>query len=228
VPQSLEYPNFYFMSKFYNLVGAKYGKLTVLSFSHVRDIYGGKSKMWNCICECGGTTVQSTSELNYGRTKSCGCLKAEVTKKRSTTHGQASGGKFTAEYRTWQNMLTRCYNPKATRFEHHGGRGIKVCDRWKNSFEAFFEDVGRKPTTAHTLDRYPDNDGNYEPSNFRWATQKQQSQNRRSTRLIEYNGVTKPLIEWTRFLGLSDSSILSWYIKKHGVEKAMLHYANRK
>ena len=124
-------------------------------------------------------------------------------------------------------MLTRCYNPKATRFEDHGGRGIIVCERW-HKFENFFADMGKKPTDAHSLDRYPNNEtGIYELSNCRWATPKQQSQNTRRTRFIEYNGITKPLIEWTRSLGLSDSSILCWYIKKHGVEKAMLHYANR-
>ena len=214
------------MRKLIDLTGQKFHRFTVISFSHTADIKGKKMRLWDCECECGNKRILSSSKLNSGKHKSCGCLRVDNGKTKNLRHGHTSGS-FSPEYRAWQNMLTRCYNPKATRFEHHGGRGIGVCDKWRNSFEEFFKDVGKRPSPNHTLDRYPDNDGNYEPSNFRWATQKQQSQNRRSTRFIEYNGITKPLIEWTRYLGLSDSSTLIGYIKRNGVEKAMLHYAKR-
>ncbi len=224
MPQSLEYPNFYFMSFNYNLINTRFGKLTVISFSHIFKKEGRtNSKMWNCLCDCGNTTIQSTSELNYGRVKSCGCLKKDGS--RSVTHGQTRGGSFTPEYRAWQNMRTRCYNPKATRFEDHGGRGIGVCDKWRK-FSNFYADMGDKPSILHSLERI-DNNGNYEPSNCRWATAREQASNRRNSVRITYNGITMIMADWVRHLWLKDSNTLKSYIKRNGVEKAMLHYANR-
>jgi len=205
-----------------SLVGRKFGRLTVLSFSHSSK----HKRYWNCECECtlGKVVQKPTGSLTSGKVKSCGCLGIEHQKNGNVTHGQTIGG-ITSEYEAWQGMFKRCYNHNTVRFENHGGRGIEVCERWKK-FENFFEDMGKKPTPKHSLDRI-NNDGNYEPSNCRWATPKEQCYNRRSTRFIEYNGVTKILQEWSDFFGLSKSSTLSYYIKKHGVEKAMLHYANR-
>jgi hypothetical protein len=90
----------------------------------------------------------------------------------------------TPEYRAWINMKSRCYNENVPMFRHHGGRGIRVCDRWIDSFAAFYEDMGPRPSSAHSLDRYPDNNGNYEPANCRWATQKQQMGNTRRNRFV--------------------------------------------
>lgn len=210
------------MSIVYNLVGNKFGKLKVLSFSHLTT-GKVKSKMWVCLCDCGNKVTKSTATLNFGRTKSCGCLRKDGS--RSVTHGQASGGNFTPEYRTWQNMNTRCYNPKTKRFHNHGGRGIIVCERW-HKFDNFFADMGKKPSPIHSIDRFPDNDGNYFKENCRWATPKQQAENRSSNRFIEYNGDKMILANWARKFKVNPSSLFA-YIERNGVAKAMLHYTNK-
>ena len=203
--------------------GLKYGMITVIDYHATINGYS----TWNCKCECGNNIVIRGGDLKSGNTKSCGCTRIPELIKRKTTHGHTKGSTQSSEYRAWYNMKTRCYNPKATRFKHHGGRGITVCERWLNSFENFLEDMGKKPTIYHTLDRFPDNDGNYSPDNCRWATQSQQQGNKSSNRWIEYNGTRMILEDWTRHLGLSNSMTLSDYIKRNGVEKAMLHYAKK-
>lgn len=125
--------------------------------------------LWETICpHCGGVYIAPISTLRNG--KCCGCV--------PSMGGLRHGGYGSPEYRSWSNMLTRCYNPKATRFKDWGGRGITVCESWRRSFEAFLTDMGPKPTTRHTIDR-TDNDGNYEPGNCRWATYAEQSSNQR-------------------------------------------------
>jgi hypothetical protein len=112
-----------------------------------------------------------------------------------------NGGKGTVEYYAWANMKTRCYNPNYFLYFRYGGRGIKVCDEWVKSFTKFLEDVGEKPTKDHSLDRI-DNNGDYEPNNVRWATKKQQTDNRRSTILVTVGDVTLPLIDWCHKTGV--------------------------
>lgn len=121
-------------------------------------------------------------------------------------HGEAGKYNKTTEYVIYCNMLTRCYNPKATFYEYYGGRGIKVCDRWRESFSVFLADVGRRPDLKHTLDRI-DNDGNYEPSNVRWATRGEQLRNRRDNRAITANGRTMCLQDWSNLTGLNPCTI---------------------
>jgi hypothetical protein len=107
----------------------------------------------------------------------------------------------TPEYRAWAAMKSRCYHEDDISYPNYGGRGIKVCDQWINSFEAFLSDMGVRPTENHSLDRYPDLDGNYCPGNCRWATPREQSQNRKSTVFITHNGQTCCITEWERLLG---------------------------
>jgi hypothetical protein len=111
------------------------------------------------------------------------------------------------EYLCWRHMKTRCLNRNFKHFKHYGGRGITVCDRWRDSFEAFLIDVGPRPSPKHTIDRYPDNDGNYEPGNVRWATRKQQQENTRRTRPAIVNGKTVPLAEACRLLNLNEGAV---------------------
>lgn len=113
----------------------------------------------------------------------------------------------TPEYRVWQNMLNRCRNPSHPEYPNYGGRGITVCERWRNSFENFLADVGVRPSRAYELDRYPSNDGNYEPGNCRWATRQEQCRNTRSNRVITHNDESMCLVAWSERTGLSVAAI---------------------
>jgi hypothetical protein len=160
-----------------DLTGQHFGRLIVLGISHrQRRSLRIVIIHWRCRCTCGAETSVSTSDLRSGNTQSCGCLKLETAGKQSITHGHTSGG-WSITFRAWSEMKTRCYNTKTKSFKHYGGRGIKVCNRWRNSFENFLADMGKKPVGL-TLDRI-NNEGNYTPSNCRWATYSEQNKNRR-------------------------------------------------
>lgn len=115
--------------------------------------------------------------------------------------------RYTPEYVAWEHMKQRCNNKKHPAFHHYGGRGITVCERWANSFENFFDDMGERPSPKHSLDRYPNNDGNYEPSNCRWATDKEQVNNRRLTTPITFKGETLPPSGWAKKFGINAETV---------------------
>jgi len=134
-----------------------------------------------------------------------------------TRHGEAPAGGSSAEYRVWQGMLTRCRNPRRQNYPHYGGRGITVCAEWSTSYAAFLQDVGRRPTAHHSLDRI-DNTRGYEPGNVRWATAKEQAHNTRRNRQLTARGVTLPLCDWARRLGVDRMTItrrlkLGWTVE---------------
>lgn len=162
-----------------NLIGKIFGRLRVIG-------YAGKNKrrqtLWNCVCNCGEKPIVLSYSLRSGRTVSCGCFIRELLLQKSTSHGHARQGKETPEYRAWQHAKSRCFNPRVWNYEEYGGRGITMSEDWKNSFENFLKDMGPRPSNNYSLDRYPNNDGNYEPGNCRWATSSEQAFNRRKAR----------------------------------------------
>lgn len=168
------------MSAVVDRVGERFDHLLVL-----RRVPSDNWKaMWLCRCDCGIELAVQSNNLQSGNSKSCGCQKGPRIARARTKHGEGGKGNTSREYRVWRNMISRCENPNVTRYKDWGGRGIKVCDRWRKSFEAFLEDMGRCPP-AMSIDRYPNNNGNYEPGNCRWATSKEQRANQRPKRTSE-------------------------------------------
>lgn len=172
------------------LVGERFGRLTVKAYSHTVD---GRC-YWVCQCDCGGAAYCTTNKLTSGRARSCGCLRSELSAARTrarTKHGHSRDHEVTGEYRSWTCMKSRCLHPSNPKFSIYGGRGVTVCARWMHSFENFLTDMGPKPTRKHTIDRI-DPHGNYEPANCRWATPLEQRHNRRGHKGAEVTGAIYP------------------------------------
>jgi hypothetical protein len=189
-----------------SLCGSRFGLLLVKAeLEPIAKSGYRKARVYLCQCDCGASKPIRQDDLRSGRTVSCGCFKRSITKARHITHGDTAS----AEYTAWANMRARCHNPKSSYYYCYGGRGIKVCERW-NSYEQFLQDMGRKPSSAHSLDRI-DVDGDYGPGNCRWATVKEQASNKRSTVRFIYDGRSWTLAEVARSTGISIHTIYSRY-----------------
>src|SRR5438132_13681286 len=157
--------------------GLRFGRLVVLEPAQHNP---GAHLLWLCRCDCGNITSAQATSLLSGKTKSCGCLRKETTRTTGMNgtlrvkHGYTVRGKRKPEYAAWLAIIDRCQNPNNQSFRLYGGRGITVCERWK-SFVNFYADMGNRPSAEHSIDRYPDPDGNYEPGNCRWATRVEQA-----------------------------------------------------
>ena len=179
------------------MIGLRFGKLVVLEEAG-QDKY--TSRLYLCQCDCGERSVKAGWLMRRGSTTSCGCVQRSVLGDASRTHG----ARKTRAYSIWHNMKTRCDNPNSRYFKDYGGRGIKICDRWRD-FSAFLEDLGQPPD-GMTLDRI-DNDRGYEPGNVRWASKKDQANNRRSSRVIEHGGERLTLQQWANRTGIKRATI---------------------
>lgn len=177
-----------------DLISQMFGRWTVIA-------YLGRSQ-WLCCCECGTEKSIFTGNLSGGKTKSCGCFRDDQASKKSRTHGLTK----TAEYKVWAGIKRRCLNKSEKSYNDYGARGITICKRWSDSFEAFLEDVGPRPSPQHTIERI-DNEKGYEPNNCRWATRDEQAVNKRNNRRITFLGVTRVLAEWARLTGIHRATI---------------------
>lgn len=177
------------MPPFIDLRGQRFGRLRVEALGP--NAVDGRRR-WLCNCDCGGQALAHVSSLRSGKTQSCGCLQQERTAAAARVSSRTHGMTRSPEYRSWRAMRSRCLDPNATGYERYGGRGIKVCERWRNSFEAFYADMGPRPSLDHSIDRV-DSDGDYEPGNCRWVAPLEQANNRRDNQTVVIDGVKTTL-----------------------------------
>lgn len=194
------------------VIGNKYGKLTPIEVI-------GKNKngllLYNCLCDCGNIKVAGSRYLTEGKITSCGCARKK-----------SKGKSNSITYKSWISAKQRCLNPNNHNYKNYGRRGIKMCEKWINSFVAFLEDMGERPSSNHTLDRI-DNNGNYEKSNCRWATKREQSNNTRTNRLIKINDKEITVSEFSRKYGINISNVFYELKKGMNPKDIIEKYKNR-
>lgn len=177
--------------------GHEFGKLRVLGYSH----NVGKKVYWLCLCDCGKSVTVFGHHLRRGAIKSCGCYRRSIEfKNKQSIKAYKHGYSKTSEYAIWAGIIKRCENINCKGYVKYGGRGIKVCPEWRNSFEQFIKDMGPRPP-KHSIDRI-DTEGNYEPSNCRWATSDQQANNRKTNKTISFNGLILTISQWSKITGI--------------------------
>lgn len=185
-----------------DITGKKFGRLTVIKMVERNKF---NQIQYLCKCECGNEKIILGSVLRSGHTQSCGCLHKEIIGKASKKHGKTN----TRIYQTWCNIKARCYNSANTYYYNYGGRGIIMCDEWKNNFENFYEwGINNGYSDNLTIDRI-DVNGNYEPNNCRWTTREIQNKNTRRTRKITINNETHCLSEWCNIYKINKGTVLS-------------------
>lgn len=202
-----------------DLTGKTFGRWDVISRN-------GSSKegdpLWLCHCQCGVIKNVRGVSLRFGRSISCGCLKKE---ENMTALGECCK---TSEYVIWNGIKGRCYNINNKDYKNYGGRGIKVCERWlgDEGYKNFLEDMGRRPSLNHTIDR-GDNNGDYCKENCAWSTDYQQRRNRRDSHWLEYNGRRMIVTDWSKIFNVSVQSVVA-FVKKNSMQETYNHYMSKK
>jgi len=197
-----------------DLSGQRFGMLVAIA--RVGTING--SAVWECKCDCGNVRPIRGDCLRYGMTKSCGCAQYDPVR----THGLSRSKEWIGEFRAWNRIKDRCYNQNHKSYHDYGGRGITVCQRWRDDFRNFLADMGKRPSPKHSLDRIK-NSGNYEPDNCRWATRKEQANNTRWNRQITWRGRTMTMAQWADELGMGDYIIESRLKRGWTIDEALSH-----
>lgn len=197
-------------------------RLTLVEKSVAYYIKGKRDVLDLYKCACGNTKAIHRQSVKKGLTKSCGCLGTELRRKSKTKHGMLNS----REYYSWNAMINRCYQKNNVGFKNYGGRGIKVCKKWRNSFEAFYKDMGPRPK-GHSLDRIDVNKG-YSKSNCKWSSHKEQANNKRNTIFLTYKQVTLPLKEWAAKTGISYDTLRARIALKYSIDQIFEHRKNVK
>lgn len=180
------------------VIGAKYGRLTVVREADPIVLKNGQKASRSLVkCECDAEIIVRNSDIKTGNTTSCGCLRKQ--KHRNTLH---------PEYWVWAAIKTRCTNMNYRQYADYGGRGIVMCERWKNSFAAFLEDMGPRPSSEHSIER-KNNDGNYELDNCRWATRLEQANNTRTNHMFTFYEKTMTMTQWCRIAQINPQTVIS-------------------
>lgn len=203
--------------KAFNLTKQRFGRLVVIERTGSKK----NKATWLCLCDCGNFVIVVGQNLRRGGTKSCGCFQKALVRNRSITHSRT----HTKLYTIWIQMRGRCKNKANSSYKNYGGRGITVCKEWEQ-FENFYFDMG-DPPKGLTLERI-NNDGNYEPSNCKWATRKEQSNNSRKNTIIEYNSQRLTIAEWARKAGLKYNTLLMRLNRNWPIERALIREIKRR
>lgn len=210
------------MPAFIDRTGQRFGRLTALSVHSKASRIPPRQTKWVCLCDCGSTAIVDVSKLANGHTKSCGCLQIDLAHAANIKHGQSNypnGGRATKEYNTWALMIRRCYKAGSHSYADYGGRGIVVCERWRD-FAAFYADMGPAPSPRHSIDR-EDNDGPYSPDNCRWATPKEQRRNQTRIVLLEHAGQQRTPMEWAELTGIPNKRIHARMKRGWSIERTL-------
>lgn len=200
------------VTTFPEMTGQSFGWLTAIECRGRRK----RRTLWLCRCKCGAVLEVEQYNLRNGLSKSCGCRRRSRGVETSTTHGWSKHPICA----TWHAMIARCHKPANTSYKYYGARGISVCQRWRDSLNDFVVDMGLPPTRRHSIERI-DNDGDYEPSNCRWALPAEQSRNNRRTRLITFRGKTQCMKDWAEEMGLGYACLISRLRNGWSIERAL-------
>lgn len=209
------------MSKIVDLTDKRFGKLVALRKGAKKE--GRSTSYWECACDCGNVVPIRVDHLTGGRVQSCGCVRKEQASKMNASHGMSK----TSEYKIWKLIKDRCYNPKTPNYERYGGKGITVSDEWRESFEAFYRDMGPRPSLLHSVDRMDGTKGYYK-GNCRWATDIEQANNMSTNIHYTFDGERKTLADWCREFDINYKAMHALLTRGVEFEDAVNHLLKKK